>query len=238
VTEPVVAALAPEDVIAAESPIGVFPLSQVGSTSSVSVPKKRNLVDGIGLMAPPPAGVEVDGDHDRLVSRVTDELGRLLGGWFEGDLTPYVRLYDSLASPEQKAYFDAPGIAMHWDEPASGAFSWLAFRLPPWQVQAVGDAGDFHCVSLGHPLAEKDALGEGGHPRKLPVGPPVDVLREATPVAAAAQFRDESQDHPGNVYDTFLSAEGLKVKGGVRMRVDGSGHLLGYFYGVRVVVRP
>lgn len=228
-TEPLPA----EDVVTAESPIGIVPFAEFGTTAAVDVPSKGRLLDGIGLMAPPPAGDQVD-DPD-VVRRVSDELTGLLGGWFDDGVSTHLRLHDSLVSTDVRNHY--AGFAMDWDEPGSGAFSWLAFRSPPWQVQAVGDAGAFHCVSFGHPLAEAAALGDGGHPRRLPVGPPLDLLAEAAPHSTRRDFEDESKSHPKNVFDTYLTAEGMTVKGGVRMRTDQSGALLGYFYGIRIVAR-
>lgn len=232
-----IAPLRPEDVITAEAPIGVYSFAEVASTAAVDVPTKAALLGGTGLAAPPPAGAVVD--DAGLVEGVADELARLLGGWFAGDLRPYLSLHDSLASPELRNYYAAGGMTMGWDEPAT-AFYWLAFRSPPWQVQAVGEAGDFHCVSFAHPLAQGEALGEGGHPRPLPVGPPLDLLREAAPGVAALALTDETAHHAPNVFDAYLPAAQVAVKGGVRLRVDGTGAPAGerpYFYGVRVVVR-
>ena len=119
--------------------IGVVSFSEMGTPVAIDVPSKENLLQGTDLSVLKPGGNQIT-DPD-LTQRIADELERLLGGWFAGDLTSYIQLYDSLVSLQLQEYYRAGGMGDHLDEPEE-AFYNLAFAVPPWQVQVVGEPGD------------------------------------------------------------------------------------------------
>ncbi|MEQ8972096.1 MAG: hypothetical protein RIE73_17085 [Coleofasciculus sp. C1-SOL-03] len=223
------------DRINKESIIGIFPFSEAQTTAAINLPSIDSLLKGVGLMVSSIDGEEIT-DPD-LAKRISDELGHLLGGWFAQDLTPYIKLHKSLVSDDVQDSYRRGGMTITWDEPKT-AFYYMAFEVPPWQVQAVGEVGVFHSVSIGRSLSQTEAIREGGHPAVHPVGSIEPLLAQATPKLLLKEFSDHSADHATNVFDTYLQRPGLTIKSGVRQRlVDGKAEISSgqpYHYGIRI----
>jgi len=214
----------------AELVLGAYPLSEEGTTAAILVPSRASLLHGVRLTAVPLQGDPVGGTS--AAQTVADELGELLGGWFEGPIPPHVRLYSKLVPRGFGGAY--PGTA---PEETSTAFYDLGFSTDRWNVQTTGELHRFHCVSLFQPLDRERALENGGHPRSRPLGDPTDVLEQSMPRRSGEQLSDRSAEHAPNVFDTYLTDGGVTVKAGVRLRVSEQGEEISdawtYFYGIR-----
>ena len=218
-----------------EMVIGVYPLSEVGSTATVNLLSRESLLKGTGLMVPGIEGNQLT--NPRLVKRISKQLAKLLGGWFAQDITPYIELRDSLISQQVEDYYRRGGMTIQ-REKSQSAFYYLAFQVASWLIQAAGELNVFHCISLGRLLSQDQALQSGGQPSFRPLGSITPFISQATPNIKLHQLTDYSEEHPMNVFDTFLSDAGLTIKAGVRMHlkegktVNDNG--LPFHYGIRI----
>ena len=224
--------LPPAERITEEMVIGIYPQSETDSTAALDVPSRRALLRGTRLSLPKPAGNHVE--NDELRSTIAAELKDLLGGLFGGDIASYIELFDSLVSQEQRDAYAKSNIPIAWDEPEK-AFYYLAFAVSPWQIQAVGEPGVFHCVFFGLPLQSEEAIGAGGHPLVHPAGAIDPLLVDLAPSVSQHSFRDASAEHATNLFDTYLISDdpGIIIKAGVRLRVTQADQT-SYFYGIRI----
>jgi hypothetical protein len=218
-----------------ESIIGLVPFSEFSSTAALDVPSIDGLLRGTSLMAPSIG--EEDLSDPALVKRISDQVGQFLRGWFAQDLAPYIQLHSSLVPLQLREYYQRSGMNITPDEPTT-AYYYMAFKVPPWQVQAVGQLDTFHCISLGRFLAQSEALQEGGHPAFRPLGPVESLLAQAALNLPLQLLIDHSTEHATNVYDTYLERQGTTVKAGVRQNLNGGGKAASsertYYYGVRI----
>ncbi|MBW4617357.1 MAG: hypothetical protein KME21_29900 [Desmonostoc vinosum HA7617-LM4] len=200
--------------IEAESVIGAYSFLEEQTTAAINLPSIDNLLRGTSVTVSRINAEKVT--NPTLVKRISDELGRLLGGWFSQDLTPYIHLYKSLVSQEMQEYYTNGGMTTHLDKPKT-AFYYLAFQVVPWQVQALGELGVFHSISISQPLTKAKALQEGGHPVPRPLGAIEPFLADVTPNLPIAKLSDRSGEHTVNVFDTYLQDTWLTIKAGVRL---------------------
>ena len=212
--------LSDADLIAGASPLGAVPFGELGSMAAIDIPSKARMLQGAALVVTRPEGHRVD--DPAFVEETGEELAARLGGWFARDLSDVLELYDSLASDELRAMADAPGITLTLEAPRV-AYYFIAFEEDDWLVQAVGEPGDFHAASFSRPLSTADALGPGGHPRPQPAEVSLALVRNAASEVPFDDLRDETSEHPPNVYDLYRSARGVVLKSGVRMRLDAAG---------------
>ncbi len=221
--------------IVAEMVIGAVPFSEIGNTAAVDVLTRDTILGGTRLAAPVPQGLQLD--NADLSRRINEELGQQLGGWFAQDLTQSITLYDSLVSAEERERYRAGGATMQWDQTQTAFYS-MGFDASPWRVQAVGEPGVFHAVSLVRDLDDASAMQADGTPAVHPFGAVEDLLAQAAPTVVHRQLRDQTADHAPNIYDTYLTDGGLTIKAGVRTRVEEDGSLPTsgptYFYAIRI----
>ena len=221
--------------IEAENVIGIFSLSEVPTTAAINLQSIDNLLKGVDLMVASIDGEELT-DLD-LAKSISDELGNRFGGWFAQDLIPYIQLHKSLVSQQVQDYYRLGGMNITWDKPKT-AFYYMAFEVSPWQVQAVGELGVFHSVSIGRSLSQNEAIGEEGHPAIHPIGSIESLLTQLIPKLPFKELSDRSADYSTNVFDTYLQGSELTVKSGVRQRVfDGKAEISSeryYHYGIRI----
>jgi len=227
--------LAANEWIEEEMVIGLYSGAENESTDAMAVPSRDSVLRGVRLMAPRPGGARVT--DAALAKRISTELGQQLGGWFGQDLTPYLQLYDSLMSQEERDRLRQGGMTIQEDKTNTAYYS-LGFEKDGWRVQGIGELGVFHAVSFGRPLTQAEALGEGGHITRRPLGPVEALLTTAAPSVAGRTLTDRSAEHGANVFDTYLVGQQVTVKAGVRMRLlkGGSSPTDGapYFYGIRI----
>jgi hypothetical protein len=215
--------------------IGLVPFAEAESTDAITIPSLENLMKGTSLSVPEPEGGRID--NLALAGRISEELGRTLGGWFDTDLVPFIRLYDGLISSQTVEEYRLSGMTITRDQPRE-AFYFLAFEMAPWQVQAVGEEGVLHAIYIGRSLTSAEATGPGGHPVYRPLGAIQEWLSQAAPKLADLPLTDHSAEHTVNVFDTYLVSPGLIVKAGVRERLMKDGQAnpgeQAYVYGIRI----
>lgn len=218
-----------------EMVIGIYSLSEAGTSAAINLISRESLLKGVDLMVPSIEGNQLT--NPRLVKRISKELAILLGGWFAQDITPFIKLHDSLIAQQVEEYYRGGGMTIQ-REKSQSAFYYFAFRVDPWVVQAVGESKVFHCISLGHLLSQTQAIQSGGHPYFRPLGSIEPVIIQAAPNINWGQLTDHSGEHPVNVFDTYLSDTDLTIKAGVRMHLKGgrAESIDGkpYFYGIRI----
>lgn len=206
-------------------------------TAAINLPSRKWILEGDSLTVYRPQGNFID--NATLTKRISEELGAVFGGWFTQDLTAYIQLHDGLVSDETKERYRSGGMTIDWDEPQA-AFYYLEFEASPWQVQGIGELGQFHVIFLGRFISAEEAVGPGGHPLHRPLGAIDAVLSSATPCVMEQAFADLSEAY-FNVFDFYLEREMTTVKAGVRQRLDEAGNTVAsqdqsYFYGIRVNV--
>lgn len=204
-------ALRPEECTGGDIPIGLFTLAGFAVPPAVPVPTLSWLRDSPHLVVPPPGGPPThDPDHVRRIAR---ELSVALGGAF-ADLTDQLTLVTGLASLDERASY---GLG---DDPT--VYGWLAVALnDDWQVQALAIAGKPYLVSLIRPLAESEAVAEGGHPRHRPLGDPGPLLNQFAPAVRVPN--DVSDHYDPALFDAVLAGPEARVRGGVRRRLGTEG---------------
>ncbi|MDZ8236340.1 MAG: hypothetical protein RMZ69_04040 [Nostoc sp. ChiQUE01a] len=221
--------------IQGESVIGAYPFFEEQTTAAINLPSIDNLLRGTSLTVSSIDGEQVT--DATLVKHISDELGQLLGGWFSQDLTPYIQLHKSLVPQNMQEYYRNSGTTLQPDKPKT-AFYYLAFQVVPWQVQALGELGVFHSISISQPLTKAKALQEGGHPSPRPLGSIEPLLADAAPNLSIAKLSDRSAEHPVNVFDTYLQDTWLTIKSGVRLSLTDNGTEVTsqhpYHYSIRI----
>lgn len=221
--------------IAEEMVIGIFPHSEMQTTAALEIASKESLLRGTSLTIKKPGGKQIV--KGALVRQLEQELCTFLGGWFCNDLTSYVGFYDDLIPQSHREQYHKSGVVIP-EGKSNEAFYYLVFSVPPWQVQAVGNAGIFHAIFLGRLLSQSQALGKGDHPKVRPIGTIESVLAEAAPNFDLKRLADTTSEHAANVFDTYLVDKGSVVKAGVRMRLEEGGKAFqgekSYFYGIRI----
>ncbi|MBD0707006.1 MULTISPECIES: hypothetical protein [unclassified Streptomyces] len=226
--------LAPGQVTGIDHPFGGYSFAGLLPPSPVPLPSRMRLLGGAELVVPPPLGMPLDAPAVR--ERAAAELSALLGGAFATGVAPLLTLHDALISPETRARYEAPGLALAWDRPRHG-FHWMAARLGEWRVQACGEAGDLHCVSFHRP-AESPSWG--------PDGDPYTLLAEVAPALAArladgppgGHLRDVTAAFSPGLFAVALSAPELRVRTGVRQTVGTDGTTLGPARVLRIDAGP
>jgi hypothetical protein len=128
-------------------------------------------------------------------------------------------------------------MTIRWDEPKT-AFYYLAFQVSPWKIQALGELGVFHCISINQRLTKIQALQEGGHPAFRPLGAVDTLIEHAISNLPFADLIDRTAEHAVNVFDTYLQNTWLGIKAGVRLTLDDDGKEVSmeypYHYGIRI----
>lgn len=232
---PTLRPLSPADRINQEMVIGLFPGSETESTDEIDLISRKSLFQGIRLVAPSIGGAQVI--NPDLTKRISDELRQRIGGLFAQDIIPYIRLYDSLISHEEREIYRQGGMIITWDETETAFYS-MGFQADSWQVQAVGELEVFHCISLSHFLTRDEALQKGGFPSVRPLGSIEPLLSQSMPNLPLKQLIDHSAKHASNVFDVYLKGAYVTIKAGVRMRIiDGEAGFPGeksYFYSIRI----
>ena len=234
---PTLSALTPTDRIVEEMVVGMFPHSEIQTTAALEIACKESLLRGTSLTIRKPGGAAVIGQTP--VQQVATELCAGLGGWFCANLTSYLEFYDDLLSESFREQYRKSGLNL----PPRGTdelFYYLAFSVPPWQVQAVGVARDFCAIFLARLLARSQAVGNGGHIICQPIGVIEPVLIEAVPNINLERLADVTPEHAVNVFDNYFIGDGLVVKAGVRVRLGKDSAAYrgkdAYFYGIRINV--
>jgi hypothetical protein len=203
----------------------------------MDLPSRQALLSGAPLTVPPVQGDPVE--DPSLLTDLSEELAALFGGWFERGLQPFISLHRGFLSQDTREWLSAGGVTAS-PEAVDRAVYWLGFEMGPWAVQGAGEASEYHCLSIIHPLSEEEAIGPGGHPKPLPLGSVEQIWRQAAPRLCDGERLEDfsSAQLAPNVFDAYMTGPGVTVRGGVRRRAGPRADRAGsrYHYTVRIDV--
>lgn len=204
-------ALRPEERTDGDAPIGLFTLAGFAAPPAVAAPTLSWLRNSPHLVVPPPGGPPAhDPDHVRRIAR---ELSVALGETF-ANLTDQLTLVTGLTSAAERA--------SHGLGDDRTVYGWLAVAFEDaWWAQALAIAGKPYLVSLIRPLAESEAVTEGGHPRRRPLGDPGPLLSRFAPAVRIPH--DVSGQYNPALFDAVFADAEVKIRCGVRRRLGPEG---------------
>jgi hypothetical protein len=200
-------------------------------TQNVSLPSRATLLAEDKLAIGPCEGDRIKADALRDACLAT--LANRLGGLFALDLRPYTQVHRALVSDRTRAAYEAPGIVV---EPyaARQGYVHIACSWQGWQIQAIGEAGDFQAVFLGRRCSREEALDAQGHTHPARWQELAALLDRACPKLDWRALQDRSQAFPTQRFIQYREGDGIRIKAGIRQIPGSANAPADYFTGLRI----
>lgn len=201
-------------------------------TQNVSLPSRAILLAADRLAIGPCEGDRIEADPLRDACLAT--LATRLGGPFALDLRRFAQVHRALVSERTRAAYAAPGIVVE-TSPAREGYVRIACTWQGWQLQAIGEPGDFQAVFLGRMCSKEEALDAQGQPNPARWTELADLLDRACPRLDWRAMADRSADYPAQRFLHYREGAGMQLKAGIREIPGTTGSPVRYFLGLRIL---
>lgn len=229
--------LKPEKYIEKEQILGFYTLPLDNPPPAIDILTVKSLFQNTHVMAPILSHEPVP--LPSYARQVNKELGELFGGVFQEDLSPYIQCYPSLVPESEKTRYQAGGMQINWDVPQESFYS-IQLSLDTCHLQALGELGNFHCLSFAYLLDETELFDKDRNPTYPDINFIKSHFATYAPQVSLETLQEVSDRYAPNVYNFYFENENLVVKGGIRQKIEASPSQTPenkkdtFFYGIRI----